>query len=51
MPNYVTAARNNSIIDQLSHRMAQGNYNGGGGVSNSARTHLTASKPLQVLQE
>ena len=30
MPNYVTAARSNSILDQLAHRRAQGIYNSGG---------------------
>ena len=30
MSNYVTAARINSILDQQSHRRAQGIYQGGG---------------------
>ena len=30
MPNYVTAARSNSILDQLAHRRAQGIYDSGG---------------------
>ena len=30
MPNYVTAARSNSILDQLAHRRAQGICNSGG---------------------
>ena len=30
MPNYVTAARSNSILDQLSHLRALGAYQGGG---------------------
>ena len=29
MPNYVTAARSNSILDQLSRRRAHGIYEGG----------------------
>ena len=35
MPNYVTAAKINSILDRLSHYRAQGIYNRGG-ASNSA---------------
>ena len=42
MINYVTAARSNSILDQLSHLRTQGIYQTGG-VPESA-----ASKPLQV---
>ena len=30
MPNHVTVARSNDILDQLSHRFAQGICNGGG---------------------
>ena len=30
MPNYVTTARNNSILDQLTHPRAQGIYHSGG---------------------
>ena len=49
MPNYVTAARSNSIIDQLSHLRAQKIYQGGGvpySIGHGAR--LAASKSLQV---
>ena len=30
IPNYVTAAKNNSILDQLEHKRAQEICNGGG---------------------
>ena len=30
LPNYVTAAGSNSILDQLTHLRAQGIYQGGG---------------------
>ena len=46
MSTYVTAAK---ILDQLSHRWAQGIYNSGG-VSNSAAGRLTA-KPLQAYKK
>ena len=39
MPNYITAAGSNSILDQLSHARAQGIYQGGG-------PGFAASKPL-----
>ena len=50
MPNYVTAARCNRILDQLSHRRAQGIYNSGGVTDSAAEQTLTASKTLQVLE-
>ena len=54
MPNYVTAARNKSILDQsaISSYRAEGIYRGGGvpeWFGHGAR--WTASKPLQVFQE
>ena len=41
IPNYVSVVRSNSILDQLSHRLDQGIYNGCG-------AGLGALKPLQV---
>ena len=38
MPNYVTVAGSNSIIDRLSHLRAQGIYQGGG-VPDSVTEH------------
>ena len=48
MPNYVTAAENNSILDQPTHLRAQGIHQSGG-VPDSAteQSRLAASKPLQ----
>ena len=51
MSNNVTAARTNSILDQLSDRRAQGICQGGG-IPDSAmeQTQLTASKSLQAFK-
>ena len=46
IPNHANAARNNSILDHLSHRRAHGICNGGG-----VSAGLTPAKPLQVYQE
>ena len=48
MPNYVTAARSNSILDQLSHLRAQGIYQGGGVPDSATQQANAASKPLQL---
>ena len=49
MPNYVTAARINGILDQLSHHRAQGIYKGG--LVRDSVIESRASKPLQVFKE
>ena len=48
MPNNVTAAGSNSILDQLTHQRAQGIYQGGGAPDSAMEHVLAASKPLQV---
>ena len=48
MPNYVTAAGSNSILDQLTYLRAQGIYQSGGDPDSAMDQSIAASKPLQV---